>query len=100
MRVECPRKDDVDIQATQLEENIRPLSPEDLYKQIRIGYPMFSDFVVPVLPSAVRANCNVVGVFRMTVPYLYKVMSEFACSFFELLHYRSLLRSDEGLARD
>ena len=78
MRVECPRKDDVDIQATQLEENIRPLSPEDLYKQIRIGYPMFSDFVVPVLPSAVRANCNVVGVFRMTVPYLYKVMPEFA----------------------
>ena len=78
MRAECPGKDEEDIQAMQLEEKYDPLSPEDLYQQIPIGLPMVSDFVVPVLSSAVKPNCNVEGVFRMTAPILYKSMPEFS----------------------
>jgi hypothetical protein len=77
MRAECGGKDEEDIQAMLLEEKYDPSSPEDLYQQIPIGYPMVADFVVPVLATDVRLGCNVVGVFRMTLPSLYRSMHMF-----------------------
>ena len=77
MRAECPGKDEEDIQAMQLEEKYDPSSPEDLYQQIPTAFPMVTDFVVPVLAKDVRPGCNVAGVFRMTVPSLYRSMPMF-----------------------
>jgi hypothetical protein len=77
MRAVCPGKDEEDIQAMRLEAKYDPWSPEDLCQQIPVVYPTVADFVVPALPTAVRSECNVAGVFRMAVPSLYKTMPEF-----------------------